>query len=264
MASGTFTYHGKVYKAYSDYVSELYGYLADDDVDLDHYQANNAIKYIYSNVKEGIDQGYVYEVRQPSEHNTDIDAEEKKSAEEKSTPNVSEAAQKASDKEVKEIFDRLDSNQKDKSRYTDKLSATETDASLTVSNEGLVIATKDFNIRLSKDRRIVPDVFSTGLIIVSSIILTLNVIILIILASTKCLRLTSKESRKPRKGHRRRRKIRKVCRNTITVTTSVGLSILMIILAVVIGLYDDEKIVQNIQNPKGLLLLKKNLWKECR
>lgn len=264
VASGTFTYRGKTYKAYSDYVSELYSKLAEDDVDLDSYQADNAINYIYENVKEGIDSGYVYQIEDPEKENVDLDKIEKEKQENKqkqneqnnsndetsddTAPVVPEQTQEISDKEVEELFQKLDEDQKEKRKYADKVKATETDASITVSGDGLVIETKDYKLELSKNQRIVPTEFSTALIIISSAILIIDILIMLILAFNKCMRIKKQESKRPRKGHHRRRRIRKICRNVLTVTSAVGITVLVIIVSVAVGLYNDSKIIQNIQS----------------
>ena len=245
VASGTFTYQGKVYKAYSDYVSELYGYLADDDVDLDAQQADNAIKTIYANVKEGIDSEIIYEVKdEDDENNTDLDNLPPEDTDDASK----KTAQTASDKEVEEMFRKIDEKQKEKKHYSDKVSATETDASIIISDKNLIISTGDSNIRLSANSRIIPEKYLSILIILSSIILAITVVCLIILSLNRCMRIKSQEIRRPRKGHTRRRRIRKVCRRILTVSISAAITLLFIILAVNVGLYNNNKIFQNIQN----------------
>ena len=61
-ASGTFTYDGKTYRAYNEYVNMLKDYLMGDNIDLTSEQYQEAMSLMYSNVKNGIDQGYLYEV----------------------------------------------------------------------------------------------------------------------------------------------------------------------------------------------------------
>ena len=61
-ASGTFTYNGKTYRAYDEYIAALRDYLSEDDVDLSAEQASSAISQMYASVQEGIDSGYIYEV----------------------------------------------------------------------------------------------------------------------------------------------------------------------------------------------------------
>ena len=245
VASGTFTYQGKVYRAYSDYVSELYGYLADDDIDLDAQQAQNAINIIYSNVKEGIDSEIIYEVKEPEvENNSDLDnmpADDTGEASRKSAEN-------ASDREVEALFKKIDENHKERKGYSDKLSATETDASIVISGDELIISKGNTDIRLHADERIIPKEYLSILVIISSVILGISVISLIILSLNKCMRIRSGDKKRPRKGHSRRRHLRKICRRTLTVSTAIGISFLFIIIAVVIGLYNNNKIFENIQN----------------
>ena len=64
VATGTFTYDGKTYKAKSSYVRQLYGYLSKDGVDLTSEQADYAINQILSNVETGVKRGYIYEIKE--------------------------------------------------------------------------------------------------------------------------------------------------------------------------------------------------------
>ena len=61
-ASGTFTYDGKTYQAYPEHVNTLRDYLMGDGVYLTYAQLQEAMSLMYSNVKTGIDQGYLFEV----------------------------------------------------------------------------------------------------------------------------------------------------------------------------------------------------------
>ncbi len=61
-AGGTFTYEGKTYRAYRNYVNSLVSYLSDDDVDLTAAQADEVIAEMYDSIAEGIERGYLYEV----------------------------------------------------------------------------------------------------------------------------------------------------------------------------------------------------------
>jgi hypothetical protein len=62
VASGTFSYEGKQYRAKSAYLAELRAYLCRDDIDLDSSQASRAISKIYSSVGTGVSEGYLAEV----------------------------------------------------------------------------------------------------------------------------------------------------------------------------------------------------------
>lgn len=75
-ASGTFTYNGKTYRAYDEYIAALRDYLSEDDVDLSAEQASSAISQMYASVQEGIDSGYIYEVGGETQTNTETRKEE--------------------------------------------------------------------------------------------------------------------------------------------------------------------------------------------
>lgn len=61
-ARGTFEYEGETYVAKDSYVSQLQAKLSQDDVDLTAEQASEAIAEMYSNVAEGVRQGYLQKV----------------------------------------------------------------------------------------------------------------------------------------------------------------------------------------------------------
>ena len=62
-AGGTFEYEGKYYRAESQYMNELYAYLSRDDIDLTDKQANTAIRMMYRNIRRGVKEGYLYEIK---------------------------------------------------------------------------------------------------------------------------------------------------------------------------------------------------------
>lgn len=66
-ASGTFSYNGKTYRADQAYINSLTSYLYSEDVDLTSEQADEAISMIYSNVAEGIEKGYLYDISDTSQ-----------------------------------------------------------------------------------------------------------------------------------------------------------------------------------------------------
>lgn len=270
VASGTFTYKGKTYRAYSDYISELYSYLADDDTDLTAEQADSAISYIYSNVKEGIDSGYVYEVKSPSEkNNTDLDSiVNKDNGESDNKTNQSDgtegsdknlqdnqsdksdegnsSAKEASNREVEELFEKLDQSQEEREKNRHK--ASESDASIVINDDNITISTGDNDVKLYKDSRIIPESLINTLVIISACCLFIDIVLAIILISKGCMRFLKQERDKPKKGHRKRRKIRKRCRDIFTVTTAVAIILMYLSIAISIGIFNSDKIFQNIQS----------------
>ena len=268
VASGTFTYEGKTYKAYSSYVNELYGYMAQDGVDLTADQASRAIGYIYANVATGVSSGYVYLVEEPEEDNTDLDEiipemEERGELDEyqnnmgygsgngkKDTPSVeaSEEAKAASDKEIDDMFGKISEDHAEKEAYQTKPVASATDASVVMTDKDIIITTDETEHVISVNNRIIPGFFSTLLIIIGAVILGIDVLIGIVLFVSGCMRLSSKDRRKSRKGHHTRRRIRRICRNTLTVTSSIAVVLVLLIISLSIGIFNNNHIVQNIQN----------------
>ncbi|MBP3232963.1 MAG: hypothetical protein J6M65_00865 [Eubacterium sp.] len=246
-ASGTFTYKGKTYRAYSSYIDELYSYLAEDDIDLDSDDADAAIAYIYENVKEGIDEGYVYEVKsEDDKNNVDLDK-----IPDTSSDNTNEAAKEtaaeASNKEVKKIFEDLDKEHEERLKYSDIQSATDSDASLIVDDKSITVTTDKGEIKLFSDSRIIPKSFTDIFVILGIVILVINIVIFVVLSVKSCMRFKGQDRSKPKKGHRKRRRIRKICRNILTVTSSIAFMIICLIIAISIVFFNNDKIMQTIQ-----------------
>lgn len=252
VASGTFTYDGKTYKAYSSYVNELYTYLSQDDVDLSDAQANKVISYIYSNVLKGLESGYIYLVAEPEENNTDLEKEapeEVKEAEEREASREAskKKAQDASDKEVEKMFRDIDEGHKDRTSNS-KRKATDTDATVIMTDNSIVITDGDNETVLNVNESIIPEWIGSTLIITGISVLVINVLMFIILEIKGCMRFKYNKKNKPKKGHRTRRKIRKFCRRVLTVTTSVSVTTMLISLAIAIGLFNNDRIINNIQS----------------
>ena len=267
-ASGTFTYNGKTYKAYSSYISQLYSYLASDDVDLTAAQADKAISYIYSNVQSGATSGYVYEVKSSEEDTSPVGTTDESSdntvnlddwtPDDESTDladdsgeksnKASDAAKELSDKEVEEMFQDVESEEETRRKYSKKPKATETDASIIMTDDKIVISTGDGEIILEADKSIIPKSVPNILIILSSVLVAINTLIAVILIAKKCIRIKSGGSKRPREGHKTRRRIRKACRRILTGTTAIAVVIVFAVLAVGISLYNNDKIIQNIQS----------------
>ena len=280
-ASGTFTYNGKTYKAYSSYISQLYSYLASDDVDLTAAQADKAISYIYSNVQSGAASGYIYEVTSSkedtssvgttditddssvdnsdaSENTVDLDDwtpdDETQDSPDNSgdstdfTDKASNAAKELSDKEVKEMFEDIESEDNTRRSTSTKPRATETDAKIILSEDELVITNGDSKVVLEADSSIVPGWCCIVPIVVSVITVIVNTLVMIVLILKKCIRLSSKERKKPLDGHKTRRKIRKMSRKVLVVSSAVSAVMTFVGLALAIGLYNNSRIIQNIQS----------------
>lgn len=62
-ASGTFEADGVIYRAKPEYLAELISYLSRDDVDLSADTCQAAIREMYANVTTGIEEGYIYAVK---------------------------------------------------------------------------------------------------------------------------------------------------------------------------------------------------------
>ena len=268
-ASGTFTYNGKTYRAYSSYINELYSYLARDGVDLSPAQAQTAINYIYSHVGTGVASGYVYEVggeddpNGPTEKETEAETETATQVSETTseattvttetasvTETKTEREQKTTEKdtEVEDIFKQIEDNQTNKQQLNERVKPEDADAKAVIKEESIVIDTGDGDpIELESDKRIVPENWTVILTIVSIVTLVVSAVACLILILKKCMRFGKKDRKKPMHGHRRRRRIRKICRRILTVTTAVSVAGIFLILAIVIVVFNNSRILQSVQ-----------------
>lgn len=256
VASGTFTYNGKVYKAYDSYVNQLYSYMAQDGVDLTAEQAARAISYIYSNVQAGVNSGYVYEVTEQEENNVDVEEavqemeEQEQQAQEEKYEEAKTQAQEASDKEVEEMFQQIEEDQKERQNSgSSKPSATESDATVVIQKDEIVVTTDDKEWSVKRTERIVPESITTALIVISAAILAIDVVIAMVLIFAKCMRFGDEHShRKIKSGHRKRRKIRKVCRRILIFTTAVGVFVVFMIVGISVGVFSNNHLSNSIQS----------------
>ena len=274
-ASGTFEYNGKTYRAYSGYISELYAYLDRDGVDLTPGQAQTAINYIYSNVGTGVSSGYLYEVGgkddpdatteeptetpttatevteatevtdQPTTEATTAKTEPVTTAPE---PGTTETPAVEIDSEVQDIFDKVEDSQENKQQLNQRVDPEDADASAVITDNSIVIDTGDGDpIELDIDHRIVPESWTTVLVIVSIVTFAIAVIACLVLILRRCMRFKKDDHRKPRHGHRKRRRIRKICRRILTVTTAISVAGIFLLLAVFIVVFNNSHILQSVQ-----------------
>ena len=70
-ASGTFYYNNEAYAARPEYISQLTGYLAQDDVELSASQADAAISQMYGSIAQGVAEGYLYKLSDAEDNRDD-------------------------------------------------------------------------------------------------------------------------------------------------------------------------------------------------
>ena len=287
-ASGTFTYKGKKYRAYSSYVNRLYNYLSKDGVNLSSAQASKAINYIYSNVKTGISSGYLYEVG--GDDDPDIDhyldpddledeTEEETETEEGSTAKATTeqgehhvvATETATDAEtdpgsgsgqpsansgstqqtteIEDIFSQIEKDQDTQNQLNERVDPKDADVSATIKDEAIVIDTGDGEpIELESNKRIVPEAWTIWLVIVAITAFVIAAIACLILILKKCMRFKRTDRKKPMHGHRKRRRIRKICRRILTFTTAIGFVGSFLLMAILVIVFNNSRILQNVQD----------------
>lgn len=105
-ASGTFSYNGKAYQAYPDYIAALREYLLEDDVDLTAGQASSAISQMYASIEQGVIDGYLYPV--DGEYtSTEVNKKDASGTDEQENPGGTDSEKE--DSETKESFGNSDS-----------------------------------------------------------------------------------------------------------------------------------------------------------
>lgn len=256
-ASGTFSYDGKTYKAGSNYINSLINYLSGDDVDLTAEQADEAISMMYANIAEGVNQGYLYEVGGGTEENTsedDKDGDKKKDNEKnteettegKTDPSKTPSAQSGGEVDVWDAMSNPSENKQKLKQRPEKVDAA---AAVVLEDDDIVITTKDQEtISISKEKKLIPT--SVQLVIngISILMLAITVVCGVILFMTKCMSFRRPKHRRARPGHSKRRKIRRHTRNTLTITTAVGLLGIFLLLGIYISLFNKEAIMQSMQS----------------
>ena len=322
VAKGTFEYEGKTYAAYSSYINKLYNYLSKDSVDLTAGQAKKVINYIYSNVKRGIDRGYVYEIKETpgteqntesrternsgtgteenssgepgtesteassgteqstepgtngnqngnqNENNTEISTDSTESTEkhteqstEKNSGAIDDPDHKGDDPDdpnkgsgdedinLDEFFSDLGDNENNSKAISERVSPEDADASAVIKDNTIVIDVGDGDpIELESDKQIVPTSWTMVLIITAAVSFGGALIACFVLIFTHCMRFYKEERKKPLPGHRRRRKIRKICRRILMVTTAISITGIAVLIALFVALFNPGRIEQNIQD----------------
>lgn len=260
-ASGTFEYDGKTYRAGSAYVNSLTAYLSGDDVDLTAEQCQEAMSRMYASVKEGIDQGYLYEVGTEKDNTPSTQAayedpdEDEDEEEDESTKSGSQEGAAGSSENVPrdgaggvDVWESMSGQTEAKNKLKERPEESDADASVALGEGEIVVKTKDNEIiNLSKKEQLIPDkvVYIIDLIAIVAFVVT--IICVLILLITKCMVFRKPKSRKARRGHTRRRKIRRYTRNVLTVTSAVSFIMIFLLVGIYISLFNKDTIMQNMQ-----------------
>ncbi|MDE5864805.1 MAG: hypothetical protein K2H34_10715 [Lachnospiraceae bacterium] len=255
-ASGTFSYDGKTYQAGSAYINSLTSYLAADDVDLTAEQASEAISMMYANVAEGVAQGYLYEVGGQTESTSEEATIEGNGKDKDKIKEEKDPEKEKSDDKLKEdnysnldVWEAMSNQTEAKEKLENRPDKKDASASVQMDENDIVITTKDNQtISISKKEQLISD--KTIMVIdgISGIILAITLICGVILFMTKCMSFKRPESRRARRGHSKRRKIRRYTRNVLTVTTMLCLIGIFVLLGSYISLFNKDAIMQNMQS----------------
>lgn len=259
-ASGTFTYEGKEYKAGSAYINSLTGYLSADAVDLNADQAERAIGMMNANIAEGVKKGYLYPVDGESEVSTeegdsteDGITEEDKTEETNNAPASDDKSdkkdkQKTDEKEL-DVWEAMSNQTEAKQRLQQRPKESEAAASVKLDGDDIIVTTKDDKeISIQRDEQIVPKNIIVVINVIGVILLAITVVCGVILFVTKCMTFKKRKSRKARRGHSKRRKIRHYTRAVMTGTTAVALLGVFLMIGVYVGLFNVDAIMQNMQS----------------
>ena len=269
-ASGTFTYDGKTYRAGTAYVNSLTAYLSEDEVDLTAEQCQEAASRMYASVKEGIDQGYLYEVGKEGKKSSDPqkaydeeDDDEDESVSSGNNGTVKNEGNNSSDSEPDggsandvseeteagnmDVWDSMSGQTEAKNKLKQRPEQSDADASVKLGDEGIVVTTKDNTINLSKKEQLIPDKIINIIELIAVVTSIFTLLCVCILQTSKCMVFKKPESRKARRGHTKRRRIRRYTRNVLTVTSAVSFIMIYLFIGIYISVFNKDAIMQNMQ-----------------
>ena len=271
-ASGTFTYDGKTYRAGTAYVNSLTAYLSEDGVDLTAEQCQEAASRMYASVKDGIDQGYLYEVgkegKKSSDSQTAYDEDEDEdedesvssgdngTAKDKGNNSSDGESDGVSSNDVSEdkragdvdVWDSMSGQTEAKNKLKQRPEQSDADASVKLGDDGIVVTTKDNNtFNLSKKEQLIPDKVINIINVIAVITSIFTLLCVCILQVSKCMVFKKPKSRKARRGHTKRRRIRRYTRNVLTVTSAVSFIMIYLFMGIYISIFNKDAIMQNMQ-----------------
>ena len=146
------------------------------------------------------------------------------------------------------IIRQLEEEEQNNAALSERVSPDDADASAVINDDSIVIDTGDGDpIKLDWNERIIPEAWTTGIIIVGIVIAAVTVAVCLVLILTRCMRFRKEEHGKPRRGHSRRRKIRKLCRRVLLITTGVSIAGLFLLAALFVSFFNPGRIERNIQ-----------------
>ena len=151
--------------------------------------------------------------------------------------------------EVEEIFSKIEENQADREAINQRVKPEDADVKAEIREETIVIDTGDGDpIELDSTKQIVPPMWPRILVIVAAVTLAVTVLMCLILILKKCMRFGKSDRKKPMPGHRRRRRIRKLCRRVLTVTTAVSVAGVFLLMALFVIVFNNSRILQSVQS----------------
>ena len=151
--------------------------------------------------------------------------------------------------EVEEIFSKIEGNQADKEAINQRVKPEDADVKAEIREESIVIDTGDGDpIELDSNKQIVPPAWPRILVIVAAVTLAVTVLMCLILIFKKCMRFGKSDRKKPMHGHRKRRRIRKICRRILTVTTAVSVAGVFLLLSLFVIVFNNNRILQSVQS----------------
>lgn len=272
-ASGTFTYEGRTYRAQSSYINALNVYLSRDSVDLTAAQASEVIGQMYGSVTTGINNGYLYEVESATEESTGTSSTETGSGEDGTTEITTEittetATETGTEEETgaggetteegltpEEALESMDvweiMDHPTEAGTTLQQRPEEESASVLVEldKDDVVVTTKeDEKIIFSKKKDIISSKVILGINLFCIGILVITVICIVILLAKKCMVFRTRNRKRRKHGHSKRKIIRHRTRAVLTVTTSVSVLGVFLLLGLQAGLFNKDAIMQNMQS----------------
>ncbi|MGN0437089.1 MAG: hypothetical protein ACI4F4_01085 [Lachnospiraceae bacterium] len=270
-ASGTFTYEGRTYRAQSSYINTLNVYLSRDGVDLTAAQADEAISRMYASVASGVSGGYLYEVNNTTEENTEdtsdteentteentSESSEEVTTEENTSDNTEESSEETDtidfldtvENSTEDIWQALDNPTEARTTLNQRPEEEEASVLVELSEDDVVVSTSnDKRVIISKKKEIIPSKIILGIQIVSLVVFAITLVCIVILLIKKCMVFRVKNRKRQKHGHSKRRVIRHRTRAVMTATTAVSIMGIFLLGGLKAGFFNTDIIMQNMQS----------------
>ena len=154
-----------------------------------------------------------------------------------------------SEQNIEDVFSKIEADAVDQRNLEERVDKKDAEASAVIEEQTIIIDPGDGDtITLDAEKEIIPSSWTTGLCIIAIATCAIALVVCLVLIFTKCMRFGRSDRKKPQPGHRKRHKIRKVCRNVLMITTGISIAGLFLLIAIFASLFSKGRIEKNIQD----------------